>query len=161
MRGMRCKKSQPKGKKAKRAPAAASTAPQARKFSSQAAALVVTMPVEYGPRVEPREADKGTPGVTAIRTWNSPEATHIVVMLDDTVQFNAAKIASPDRIYFDLHKAKLGAKLSAKPIDVDSGLLKSVRVAQNKPTTVRSHRVGCGRREGLFGVSAGEARIGW
>jgi N-acetylmuramoyl-L-alanine amidase len=94
-------------------------------------------PQESGPRVEPREADKGTPGVTAIRTWNSDDATHIVVTLDDTVKFDAVKIASPDRIYFDLHKAKLGAKLSAKPIDVQSGLLKSVRVAQNKPNVVR------------------------
>jgi N-acetylmuramoyl-L-alanine amidase len=94
-------------------------------------------PQETGPRVEPREADKGTPGVTAIRTWNSDEATHIVVTLDDTVKFDAVKIASPDRIYFDLHKARLGAKLSAKPIEVESGLLKSVRVAQNKPYVVR------------------------
>ena len=91
---------------------------------------------ETGPRVEPREAAKGVPSVGSIKTVNSEAATHIVVALDDTVKFEAAKIASPDRIYFDLSKAKLGPK-AAKPIDVDSGLLKSIRVAQNKPTTVR------------------------
>jgi len=94
------------------------------------------IPQETGPRVEPRESGKGVPSVTSIKTVNSDNSTHIVIGLDDTVKFEAAKIASPDRIYFDLSKAKLGPKV-AKPIDVQSGLLKSIRVAQNKPTTVR------------------------
>src|ERR1700728_2201035 len=83
-------------------------------------AAVEAIPQEAGPRVEPREAEKGTPSVNAIHT----------------VKFDASKIASPDRIYFDLTKAKLGSKLSKQP-DVPIGLLKSLRVAQNKPTTVR------------------------
>ena len=99
-------------------------------------AAVEAIPQEAGPRVEPREAEKGTPSVNAIRTVNSEGFTHIIVMLDDTVKFDASKIASPDRIYFDLTKAKLGSKLSKQP-DVPIGLLKSLRVAQNKPTTVR------------------------
>ena len=113
-------------------PAPAAVRPQIQ----PAAAPVAAMPVEYGPHVEPREAAKGTPGVNSIRTVNSPDATHIVVMLDDTVKFNGAQIKSPDRIYFDLSKAKLGPKLSRQP-DIPAGLLKSIRIAQNKPTTVR------------------------
>jgi N-acetylmuramoyl-L-alanine amidase len=112
-------------------------AAQAPRAQAQSQLQTVGAPQESGPRVEPREAEKGTPNVTAIRTSNAEDSTHIVVMLDDTVKFDAAKIASPDRIYFDLTKAKLGPKLSNKPIDVPSGLLKSIRVAQNKPTTVR------------------------
>ena len=111
-------------------------APVARPQMQPAAAPIVAMPVEYGPHVEPREATKGTPAVNAIRTVNAPGATHIVVLLDDTVKFNAAKIASPDRIYFDLSKARLGPKLSKQP-DIPAGLLKSIRIAQNKPNTVR------------------------
>jgi N-acetylmuramoyl-L-alanine amidase len=102
----------------------------------QPVAAVEAAPQEAGPHVEPREAEKGTPGVNAIRTVNGADYTHIVVMLDDTVKFNAAKIASPDRIYFDLTKAKLGPKLSKQP-EIPAGLLKSLRVAQNKPATVR------------------------
>jgi N-acetylmuramoyl-L-alanine amidase len=102
----------------------------------QPVAAVEAIPQETGPHVEPREAEKGTPSVNAIRTVNSEGFTHIVVMLDDTVKFNAAKIASPDRIYFDLTKAKLGPRLSKQP-DIPNGLLKSLRLAQNKPTTVR------------------------
>jgi N-acetylmuramoyl-L-alanine amidase len=102
----------------------------------QPVAAVEAIPQEAGPHVEPREAEKGTAGVNAIRTVNSEGFTHIVVMLDDTVKFDAAKIASPDRIYFDLTKAKLGPKLSKQP-EIPNGLLKSLRAAQNKPTTVR------------------------
>jgi len=102
----------------------------------QPVAAVEAIPQEAGPHVEPREAEKGTPSINAIRTVNSEGFTHIVVMLDDTVKFNAAKIASPDRIYFDLTKAKLGPRLSKQP-DIPNGLLKSLRLAQNKPTTVR------------------------
>jgi N-acetylmuramoyl-L-alanine amidase len=114
----------------------AAQAPRAQ-AQAQPQLQTVDVPQESGPRVEPREADKGTPSVTAIRTSNAEDSTHIVVMLDDTVKFDAVKIASPDRIYFDLTKAKLGPKLSNQPIDVPNGLLKSIRVAQNKPTTVR------------------------
>lgn len=93
---------------------------------------------EEGPHVTPRVSDKGTPSVTGVQTWNAEESTHIVVTLDDTIKYDSTRIASPDRIYFDLYKAKLGAKLpTSKPIDVQSGLLKSVRLAQNKPTVVR------------------------
>ncbi len=94
-------------------------------------------PDEQGPRVEPRVSDRGTPSVKGVQTWNAADSTHIVVTLDDTIKYDVVRIASPDRIYFDLYKAKLGAKLPGKPIDIQSGLLKSVRVAQNKQTVVR------------------------
>ena len=90
-----------------------------------------------GQRVDPRVSDKGTPSVTGVQTWNAEDSTHIVVTLDDTIKYDSVRIASPDRIYFDLYKAKLGGKLPSTPIDVQSGLLKSVRLAQNKPTVVR------------------------
>jgi N-acetylmuramoyl-L-alanine amidase len=101
------------------------------------AAIQLAAKREEGPHVDPRVSDKGTPSVTGVQTWNAEDSTHIVVTLDDTIKYDSLRIASPDRIYFDLYKAKLGAKLSNKPIDVQSGLLKSVRVAQNKPTVVR------------------------
>jgi N-acetylmuramoyl-L-alanine amidase len=94
-------------------------------------------PEATGRRVEPRVSDRGTPSVTSIQTWNAEDSTRIVVTLDDTIKYDAARIASPDRIYFDLYKARLGAKLPSKPIDVQSGLLKSVRVGQNKQGVVR------------------------
>ena len=41
-------------------------------------------PAEEGPRVEPRESDRGTSSVKSIQTHNAANSTHIVVTLDDT-----------------------------------------------------------------------------
>jgi N-acetylmuramoyl-L-alanine amidase len=105
--------------------------------SSPSAQNIAQPPNEKGQRVEPRVADRGTPGITDIRTWNAQDSTRIVVGLDDTIKFDAARIASPDRIYFDLYKAKISSRLSSKSLDIQGGLLKSVRIAPNKPGVVR------------------------
>ncbi|MBZ5694746.1 MAG: N-acetylmuramoyl-L-alanine amidase [Acidobacteriia bacterium] len=106
--------------------------------AAQPAAQPVNQPPDLpGQRVEPKVADGRTPSVTEIRTWNSQDSTRIVVGLNNTIQYDAARISSPERIYFNLYKAKLGPKLPGKTLDVQSGLLKSVRVAQNKPDVVR------------------------
>jgi N-acetylmuramoyl-L-alanine amidase len=94
-------------------------------------------PAETGPRIAPRADDQKVALVKDIRTWNSQDSTRIVVTLNDTIRFDAARIASPDRIYFDISKARLAPTLSKKPIDVQGGLLKSVRIAPNKPGVVR------------------------
>jgi N-acetylmuramoyl-L-alanine amidase len=90
-----------------------------------------------GPVAQPRIAENRTPNVTDIRTWNADNYTRIVVSLDDTIKYDASRITSPDRIYFNIYKARLSASLASKTLDVDNGLLKSVRVAQNKEGVVR------------------------
>ena len=91
-----------------------------------------------GQAVQPRVAAGGrAPSVTDIRSWNAEDSTRVVVTLEDTIAYNAAHIPSPDRIYFDLYKAHLSGKLARKSLQLDNGLLKSVRLAQNKPDTVR------------------------
>ena len=93
-------------------------------------------PDESGPHADPRVADRGMATIKAVRTWNSQNSTRVVVMLGDTIQFKSAHIASPDRIYFDLSKARLGAKPKIS-LDEKAGLLKSVRIAPNRPGVVR------------------------
>ncbi len=95
------------------------------------------LPEIKGPVVEPRESSQGTPRVLALKTWNNEASTRIIVTLDGSIQYDAARITSPDRIYFDLHKAKLTPGFSKKTFDVQSGLLKSVRIGQNKDGVVR------------------------
>ena len=85
----------------------------------------------------PQESEDGTPHVTDIRTWNAENYTRIVVTLDDSVKYDSSRIPSPDRIYFDLYQAKLAPGLLGKTLKIDDGLLKSVRVAQNKQGVVR------------------------
>jgi N-acetylmuramoyl-L-alanine amidase len=94
-------------------------------------------PEVRGQVVDARESSRGTTRVTDIQTLNTDNFTRIVVTLEDTVKFESAHIASPDRIYFDLHKANVGPGLSKKTIDVQNGLLKSVRLGQNREGVVR------------------------
>jgi N-acetylmuramoyl-L-alanine amidase len=89
-----------------------------------------------GQAVEPRVGGRVS-NVTRVQTWNSPASTRVIVTLNDTIKFESARIASPERIYFNLYKAKVGMKLSRQALDVNDGLLESVRVAQNKPDVVR------------------------
>ena len=91
---------------------------------------------QQGPVVEPRESDNRVPSVTSIQTFNADDHSRIVVALEDTIKYDAVHLHAPDRIYFDLHRARLGPKLQ-KTLEFQTGLLKSVRVAQNRPDVVR------------------------
>lgn len=94
------------------------------------------LPVD-APQVTPKAVDDGLPVVKDFKTWNSPDSARIVVNLGNTVEFKSARIASPERIYFDLHRAQLGPKAPRQPVNIEGGMLKTIRVAQNKPDTVR------------------------
>jgi N-acetylmuramoyl-L-alanine amidase len=103
----------------------------------QTTAAADALPELKGKVVEQRESENGTPRVLDVKTWNSENSARIVVTLDDTVAFNAARIAAPDRVYFDLHRAKLTPDIAKKNWDVKDGLLKSLRLGQNKDGVVR------------------------
>ena len=95
------------------------------------------LPELQGQKLAPRASEGEPAQITGIRSWNADNATRIVVGLSDTIRFTAARISSPDRIYFDLYKADLSANFASGAADVTGGLLKSVRVAQNRLGVVR------------------------
>ncbi len=125
--------------KAKQKVLAANAAAAAATVAAASASMPASagLPELKGKIVDQRESEKGTPRVMDVKTWNAADATRIVVTLEDTVSFNTAHIASPDRIYFDIHKAKLTPPLAHKTLDVKAGLLKSVRIGQNRDGVVR------------------------
>jgi N-acetylmuramoyl-L-alanine amidase len=90
-----------------------------------------------GPVLEPRESPKAWAGLRSIDAMNGTDHARIIIVLSDTVDFDAAHLHAPDRIYFDLHKARVGPKIADKSIDFQDGPLKSVRVGQNRPDVVR------------------------
>lgn len=77
------------------------------------------------------------PQVTSIRHWNSENSTRVVIDIEEAVQYRAERISNPDRIYFDLLKAKLSSTLAGKTLEVQNGFLKTIRVAQNQAGIVR------------------------
>ncbi len=69
--------------------------------------------------------------VTGIRHWSTSTYTRVAIDLGDEVTFEAARVPDPDRLFFDLHGAKLDAALVGKTFDVtDDGFLKRIRAAQ-------------------------------
>ena len=76
--------------------------------------------------------------VTGIRHWSTPTYTRVAIDLGDEVTFEAARVPHPDRIYFDLHGARLGQELVGKSFDVtDDGFLKKIRAAQSSADVTR------------------------
>jgi putative methionine-R-sulfoxide reductase with GAF domain len=76
-----------------------------------------------------RELSK-VPMVTGIQHWSSADSSTVVLNLEDRVQYEAHRLANPDRIYFDLHDTRLASNLAGKSIAVGDALLKRIRVAQ-------------------------------
>jgi N-acetylmuramoyl-L-alanine amidase len=70
------------------------------------------------------------PEVTGIRHWSSPDSSTVVIDLQDQVQYEAHRLANPERIYFDLFDTRLADGLSNKKIDIGDPLIERVRVAQ-------------------------------
>lgn len=79
----------------------------------------------------------GAPRVRRISTTSSADSTRVLIDLEDTVQYSSARIRNPDRIFFDLHTARLTPELTHSNIHIEGSLLTAVRVAQNQVGVVR------------------------
>jgi N-acetylmuramoyl-L-alanine amidase len=77
------------------------------------------------------------PRLRRIGTTASADSTRVTIDLEDLVQYDSARIRNPDRIFFDLHAARLTPELARQNIHVEGDLLSAVRVAQNQAGIVR------------------------
>lgn len=77
------------------------------------------------------------PLLTSIRHWSTPDYTRVAIDLEQEVKYEAGRVPHPNRIFFDLHGAKLAADLVGKAFDVEDGFLHRIRVAQYKTNVSR------------------------
>ncbi len=77
------------------------------------------------------------PRLRRIRTSANGDTTRVTIDLEDSVQYSSARIANPDRIFFDLHAARLTPELARNGIKTEGELLTGIRVAQNHSGVVR------------------------
>ena len=70
------------------------------------------------------------PLVSGIRHWSTPDYTRVAIDVEREVEYEAGRIPSPDRIFFDLHHTKLAPELVGKSFEVADGFLRKIRVAQ-------------------------------
>lgn len=77
------------------------------------------------------------PRVTGIRHWSAADFTNIVLDLEGQVQYEAHRLTSPDRIYFDLHNTQLAPDLAGKSIVAGDMPVSRIRIAQPVAGTTR------------------------
>jgi N-acetylmuramoyl-L-alanine amidase len=117
---------------AKSSPAENSAAPAASTEEPRAEA-----PAHSGGKSGGRSETGEIPRVRRIRAAANGDATRVTIDLENSVQYSSGRIANPDRIFFDLHAARLTPEVARGNIHVDGGLLTAVRVAQNHVGVVR------------------------
>ena len=93
--------------------------------------------VHSGGRSVPPANSAEIPRVRRVRSSLNGDATRVTIDLDDTVEFTSGRISSPDRIFFDLHAARLTPEVARSGIRTEGDLLTAVRVAQNHAGVVR------------------------
>ncbi len=128
-------KADPDGVGPKKAPATSAEAKQAA-----APGLDDALPLPGAGKLQPAaitaDNQRRVPGaapamVTGIRHWSTATYTRVAVDLGGEVEFQAARVEHPDRIFFDLHGAKLAPGLAGKNFAItDDGFLKAVRAGQ-------------------------------
>jgi N-acetylmuramoyl-L-alanine amidase len=79
----------------------------------------------------------GTPRVRRITTRATADSTRVTIDLEDSVQYSSARIKNPDRIFFDIHDARLPADVAKANVQVEGELVTAVRAAQNHAGIVR------------------------
>src|SRR5437016_6575933 len=94
-------------------------------------------PAHSGGKSASSKGSRGIPQVQRIRAAANGDATRVTIDLDDSVQYTSGRIANPERIFFDLHSARLTPEMTRANIHVDGGLLLAVLVAQNHNGVVR------------------------
>jgi N-acetylmuramoyl-L-alanine amidase len=77
------------------------------------------------------------PQIRKISAKSWQDSTRVTIELEGAVQYASGRIANPDRIYFDLHAARLTPQLAHATIKTDGTILSGVRVAQNPSGIVR------------------------
>jgi N-acetylmuramoyl-L-alanine amidase len=102
----------------------------------QAVPQAVSEPVQSSVPIRSRSGQPVL--VTGIRHWSTPIYTRVAIDLSGEVSYEAARVPNPDRIYFDLHGARLAQSMVGRAVDVtDDGYLHRVRAAQYAADSTR------------------------
>jgi N-acetylmuramoyl-L-alanine amidase len=116
--------------------AAAPDAGRAAQKTAEASESARRVPEDAVPVYSAENSGK-VPRLRRIGTSASADFTRVTIDLEDLMQYSSARIRNPDRIFFDLHAARLTPELARQNIHVEGDLLSAVRVAQNQAGVVR------------------------
>lgn len=75
--------------------------------------------------------------VKQVRHWSNPQYSRIVIDVEGETRYKYNHLENPARVYVDIYETSINPRLKGIPIPVEDGLLKKVRIGQNKPDVVR------------------------
>jgi len=81
--------------------------------------------------------NSGNPRVRRVSTSASADFTRVIIDLENSVEYSSARIRNPDRIFFDLHTARLAPEVAKSSVHVEGPLLTAVRLGQKQAGVVR------------------------
>jgi N-acetylmuramoyl-L-alanine amidase len=111
------------------------TFPDATRAAAVKAAIKRSDPVRAASLPSP--PPRGLAQVFNLRFWSGDTSTRVVVDLQKRVEIHQDRISGPDRLWIDLVGTRLHPNLTTRSFPVGDGLLKQVRIAQNRPDVVR------------------------
>jgi len=85
----------------------------------------------------PPAANGKIPQVRTITARAAADSARVTIDLEGSVQYVSGRVANPDRIYFDLHAARLAQPLLHKKIESASPLIAAIRTSQSRTGVVR------------------------
>jgi N-acetylmuramoyl-L-alanine amidase len=75
--------------------------------------------------------------VTSLRYAQHPDFFRVVLEIEKIREFYSAELKSPERFYLDIFQAKLKPGLHGTSAELRSGFIRTLRLAQKNPSTVR------------------------
>jgi N-acetylmuramoyl-L-alanine amidase len=86
----------------------------------------------------PKRSSPPVVAVTAIRHWSLQEVTRIAIEVSGEFKYEWDRLSNPDRVFFDILEARQTvSKQRLHVIPVGDGLVRQIRLGQNKPRVVR------------------------
>ena len=85
----------------------------------------------------PSPPPPGLAQVFNLRFWSGDTSTRVVLDVEREVKIRSDRIQDPDRLWLDLAGTRLHPNLSDRAFPVGDGLLKQVRIGQNRDDVVR------------------------
>jgi N-acetylmuramoyl-L-alanine amidase len=85
----------------------------------------------------PSPPPPGLAQVFNLRFWSGETSTRVVLDVEHEVKIRSDRIQDPDRLWLDLAGTHLHPNLSDRAFPVGDGLLKQVRIGQNRDDVVR------------------------
>ncbi len=93
--------------------------------------LLILLSVSAGQQPDPRA------GVSSLRYHQHPGFFRVVLEIEKIREFYSAELKDPERLYLDIFQARLQPGLHGASYPINSGCVKTLRLAQKNPSTVR------------------------